>query len=77
MEENLKALACAVTAQAIKDYFDKETDKKEKKKIIKDLKSDWMDWFTNGLSPIAAKQIQENPRTICRKLRKVEENYAN
>lgn len=80
MEENYKALGCAVITQAIKDYFNKETDKEEKKEIIRDLKSPWMDYLTNGLSLMAAQQLKENPGAICRKLRKVEKeenNYAN
>lgn len=80
MEENYKALACAVITQATKDYFDKGTDKAEKNKIIKDLKSDWMDWLTDGLSVVVAKQIKTNPGAIARKLKKCqkeEESYAN
>lgn len=80
MEENYKALACAVTTQAIKDYFDKGIERSEKKKIIKDLKSPWMDWLTGGLSVLAARQLKTNPGAICRKLRKHEKeegSYAN
>lgn len=78
MNENYQQLGFAILKQAVKDYFTESP--KEKRKILKDLQGDWMDWITNGLSKIAAKALKENPYEIRRKLRKCEEmeetNYA-
>ena len=71
MNENYQQLGFAILKQAIKDYFTEPP--KEKRKILKDLKGDWMDWLTNGLSVIAAKELKANPGSIRRKLRKCEE----
>ena len=75
MIENYKQLGYAVLGQAIKDFFNGSVPQQQK--IIKDLKSPWMDWLTNGLSIVAAKQLKENPGKIRRKLKKGEKNYEN
>ena len=79
MDKGFKQLGYAILKQALKDYFTEPP--KEKRKILKDLQGDWMDWLTNGLSLIAAKELQENPGRIRRELGKWEEelevvNYA-
>ena len=78
MDKGFRQLGFAILKQAVKDYFTEPP--KEKRKILKDLQGDWMDWLTDGLSKIAAKELQENPAQIRRMLRKIEEeeepNYA-
>lgn len=78
MDKGYRQLGFAILKQAVKDYFTEPP--KEKRKILKDLQGDWMDWLTDGLSKIAAKGLRENPAQIRRMLRKCEEeeetNYA-
>lgn len=72
MDKGYKQLGYAILKQALKDYFTEPP--KEKRKILKDLQGDWMDWLTDGLSKIAAKELVENPSNIRRQLRKFEES---
>ena len=71
MDEGYKRLSYAVLKQAIKDYIDEPVEKR--KKILKDLKSPWMDWLTNGMSLVAAQQLKNNPKRIQAILKKCEE----
>jgi hypothetical protein len=71
MDEGYKRLGYAVLKQAIKDYIDAPAERR--KKILKDLKSPWMDWLTNGMSLVAAQQLKNNPRRIQAILSKCEE----
>ena len=58
----IKNLACAVMLQATKDYF--KSTESQQKKIIKDLRSSWMEQFSNGLSLIVANELVNNPEKI-------------
>ena len=71
MTKNYRNLGCAVIREALKEYF--EVDKYGKKSIIEDLKGDWMDWFTDGLSIVAAQHLESNPRAIQKVLKKFKE----
>ena len=65
-----KELGYAVAHQAVKDYF--VVNKDMKKKILKDLRSDWMYFITNGMSRTIAEKLEKNPREILRRLTKVD-----
>lgn len=67
---NIRNLACAITMQAIEDFC--HTTKPEKRKaILKDLRSPYMDFITNGTSTIVAEQLELHPEDIAKRLRKI------
>lgn len=63
-----RELACAITMQAVRDYFAPKATEKKRKEILKDLCSKWMDFITNGLSITVAKQLETNPDEIRERL---------
>lgn len=69
-EESIRRLAAAVTLQAVRDYFAKGASDKKRKKILKDLRSPWMDMLTNGTSVNVAEQLEKHPAEIRERLRK-------
>ena len=58
----IKNLACAVMLQATKDYF--KSTEPQQRQIIKDLRSTWMEQFSNGLSLVVANELIKNPEKI-------------
>ena len=70
----IKELAAAVLLQATKDYFD-ETDEVQEA-ILNDLRSDWLEFLTDGMSVIVAEQITLHPEEIIIRLRREETNNA-
>lgn len=70
-EYSIRQLAAATILQAAKDYFD-GTDK-QRAAILKDLRSAWMDTFTNGVSLVVATQLENNPDEIKARLQKNKE----
>lgn len=68
MNANLHNLACAVIMQAVKDYL-ATTSTNSRNAILKDLRSPWMDMFSNGLSVVVAEQLEQNPKEIKERLR--------
>jgi hypothetical protein len=65
--ENYRQLGYAVALKAAKDFF-KTASKKKKEEILKDLKSSWMDFITNGISVILAEKLETSPSTVERGL---------
>ena len=63
-------LACAITMQAVKDYFDPKTTPEKQKAILKDLRSKYMDFITNGTSIVVAEQLEKNPEEIRERVRR-------
>lgn len=64
----IRELACAITLQAVKDYFDSpETGKQA---ILKELRSKYMEFITNGTSGIVAEQLELHPEEIRERLQK-------
>lgn len=66
--ENIKSMAAATMLQAVKDYFHWRTTPKKREVILKDLRSPWMDMFTNGMSFIVAEQLEKHPEEIKERL---------
>ena len=64
-----RELACAITMQAVRDYFAPNATEEKQKKILKELRSKWMDFITNGLSITVAKQLEANPDEIRERVR--------
>ena len=68
-DKNIKSLAIATIWMAVRDYFD--TTPERRRIILKDLRSPWMDLFTNGMSVIVAEQLELHPKEIETRLRKM------
>lgn len=78
-DQNIRNLACAIILQAVRDYFTKTVYKTEKKteamfdrkrkKILKDLRSSYMDTLSNGTSVVVAEQLEKHPEDIAARLR--------
>ena len=64
--EPIKNLGAAIVLQAVKDYFEETTA--QQRVIIRDLKSDWLDFLTNGTSTVVAEQLKLHPEEIRRRL---------
>ena len=67
-DRNIRELACAIIMQAVRDYFRSSTAKKAV--IIKDLRSDYMDTITEGLSVVVAEQLEKHPEEIRERMQK-------
>ena len=70
-EHNYRHLAIAMVRQAMKDYF--AGGKARKQAILKELRSDWDDFLTDGLSVMVAEQLEKNPKEIKQRFKKAEE----
>lgn len=70
---DVRNLACAITMQAVKDYFDPNATPEKRKVILKELRSTWMDTITNGTSVAVADQLELHPKEIAARLRKYDE----
>lgn len=74
LEKNYRELGIAVVRQAIKDYFginktiSPTPNKAQKRAILKELRSDWDDFITGGLSLMVADQLEKNPKEIKQRL---------
>lgn len=69
-DPNIRNLACAITMQVIRDYFDCP---KQRHQILRDLRSSYMDMLTDGLSVMTADQLERNPEAIRARIRKMKE----
>lgn len=73
MRQNVTNLASAVLLEAAREYCERGKTKAEKNAIIKDLKGQWMEFLTNGMSKVVAEQLIVNERAIRLRLKKSEE----
>lgn len=71
--ENYRQLGKAITYEAIREFIEKEDKPKEQAKIIRQLRSGYMDLISGGLSVILAEKLETNPEPICARVRKEEE----
>ena len=74
--ENLRALGVAMIRQAMKEYFginEPMPSKERKRAIIKELRSEWNDFLTDGLSVMVADQLKKNPKEIKQRFMNAEE----
>lgn len=63
-DAQMRNLACAITMQAVKDYFAKGVTAKQQESILCDLRSKWMDFITDGTSVAVANQLELHPDEI-------------
>ena len=68
-DKQARNLSCAITLQAVKDYFKADGEPAKQNVILKDLRSDWMDFITNGTSIAVADQLEKHPDEIRERLR--------
>ena len=66
-DANIRNLACAIIMQAVRDFLD-GTDK-QRKAILKDLRSSYMDLLSNGTSVVVAEQLEKHPEEIAERMR--------
>lgn len=67
MEQNIRNLASAVLLQAAKDYC--AGDDSQRKVIVKELHSEWMQELTQGISIVVAEQLEKNWEEIAPRLK--------
>lgn len=67
---HIRSLAAATVMQAVQDYFEFPN---ERKLILHDLRSEWMQYLTNGISLNVAEQLELHPKQIRARLRKYKE----
>lgn len=66
---NTREITCAITMQAVRDYFATNATPKKRDTILKELRSEWMDFITDGTSTIVAEQLEKHPKEIAERLR--------
>lgn len=71
-----RELTCAITMQAVRDYFANDVTPKKQKTILKELRAPWMDFITDGMSVIVAEQLEKNPKEIRERVRRDGENMV-
>ena len=65
-----REIACAITMQAVRDYFATGVTEKKQETILRELRSNWMDFITDGMSIVVAEQLEKNPEEIRDRLRR-------
>jgi hypothetical protein len=63
-DPNIRNLACAICLRAARDYFSNTITPKDQKKILHELRSEWMRFITEGTSVVIAEQLEKNPEAI-------------
>lgn len=69
-DTNIRELVCAITMQAVRDYFNPKATPDKRQIILKELRSTWMESITNGTSVLVAEQLEKNPEVIAERLRR-------
>ena len=60
----------AIVWELLKWYCEKGTSKATRKAIIKDLKSDYLDQFSDGMALVVAEHLEKNSKEIIERVRK-------
>lgn len=68
--DGYKQLGCAVAIQAAKDY--EKANPAKRRTILKDLRSDYMDAITGGLSIHLADALQKNCADVLARIKNME-----
>ena len=72
-DADAKNIACAITMQAVKDYFATGVTEKKKQTILIELRSEWMKFIHDGMSLIVAEQLELHPEEIRERVRRESE----
>ena len=75
MQRAVRDLANATLLRAAMDYV--KSSSAMRRAIIKDLKSDWMDFFTDGMSIVLAEKLKKDPEEISIKVRQQYQKEEN
>lgn len=73
--DNYKQLGYAIALQAAKDYQsieDVETSPAQRREIIKDLRSPYMELVTNGLSIMLADALRRDYKVVVARIKNME-----
>ena len=70
MESCYRGLCMAIILRAVKDYL--IANEGNRKVILKDLRSDWCYFISDGLSVVMAEKLEKNPSLIKARLKKME-----
>ena len=68
-DANIKSLTSAIILQAVRDYLSVKASPKKQEEILKDLRSPYMDFITNGQAALVAEQLERHPKEIAERLR--------
>lgn len=71
---NYRNLGAAIVLQAVKDMVNPLISWKRKKEILKDLRSEYLIQLSDGLSLVAAEQIETHPIEIAERLGRLKED---
>lgn len=69
-DASIKSLTSAIILQAVRDYLSPKASPKKQDEILKDLRSPYMDFITNGQSVLVAEQLELHPKEIAERLRR-------
>ena len=69
----IETLASRTLLEAAKEYCEYGRTEGEKKSIIRDLKGEWMNFLTDGMSTVVAEELLKNEKEIAVRLKKIEE----
>lgn len=69
-------LGYAIAVQAVRDFIKEESDE-EKQEIIKDLRSEWMEWLTDGMSIQLADKLESDAEGAKCRFKEMEEELEN
>ena len=73
--DNYRQLACAIAIQAAKDCHSIDgviTSPQKRAAIIKTLRSDYMNFITNGLSSMLADELKRDYKEVVRRIKNME-----
>ena len=65
---NAKQLVASIVLQGVRDYCKTDSESK-RSSILKDLRSSRMDFLSDGMSVIAAEQLEKHPKEIADRLK--------
>ena len=68
--ESYCKLGKAIVWELLKWYCEKGTSKATRKAIIKDLRSDYLDQFSDGMALVVAEHLEKNSKEIIERVRK-------
>ena len=66
-------LACEILRQAVRDYFKEDETDAQKQAILKELRSPYMIFITDGTSEIVAEQLEKHPKEIAERLQVIDQ----
>ena len=72
--QNYKNLGCAIAIQAAKDYASVDATPQKRGVIIRQLRSDWMNFITDGKASMLADALKRDYKAVANTLFSTEAN---